>query len=187
MNELDIEIVSLYMDKEMSIADISVELGISATYIRKALKIAKVFQPGKNIFFTPANDAMGKIKDDIEEIYRRYRSGERLDDIGANYGVSRSTVYKCLQVGGYEIRQKGIWRRAGKVAVSPEKFIETWQSAVSIDAVVDALGMSKAAVSSRAYLYRQKGVPLKSFKSRKRKDWDDLADFALGLGEDENV
>jgi hypothetical protein len=45
--------------------------------------------------------------------------------------------------------------------VSPEDFVRAWQRGDSVQAVADALGMTKQAVSVRAMIYRKKGIPMK--------------------------
>lgn len=45
--------------------------------------------------------------------------------------------------------------------VSPEKFIEVWQTSSSADEVSRKLGMPKPIVHARASSYRQNGIKLK--------------------------
>jgi hypothetical protein len=46
--------------------------------------------------------------------------------------------------------------------VSPERFVEAWQTSDSADEVASKLGMPKPIVHARASTYRQAGIKLKA-------------------------
>lgn len=57
------------------------------------------------------------------------------------------------------------------------------------DELSDVLGMKKAAIYSRAFMYRKKGILLKKLRYSKssRYDWDELSKFAdLFIENEEN-
>ena len=69
-----------------------------------------------------------------------------------------------------------------KDLVSPEEFIEIWQTSKNVDEIVKRTKMNRQAVYQRAYIYRQEGIPLKKFRrGRKRKDVDKLKELAKEL------
>lgn len=63
-----------------------------------------------------------------------------------------------------------------------KRFIRIWQSSQSVQEAADRLGISKAAASSRAAMFRRRGVPLRAMsRGRIDVDWIALRDFAEGL------
>jgi hypothetical protein len=75
--------------------------------------------------------------------------------------------------------------------VSPEKFIEAWQTSSSVAQVASKLQMKKAQVRVRACRYRKRGVPLKDFPyvPPPEVDWEGLSRYAAKLAahEEEKV
>jgi hypothetical protein len=68
----------------------------------------------------------------------------------------------------------------------PRKFVEVWQTAEDIAEVVRKLHMTRAAVRTRAFRYRQRGIPLKDLPAGDCFawiDWEELAQFAKECGE----
>lgn len=67
-----------------------------------------------------------------------------------------------------------------KTSASPEEFIACWQQADSVNEVAMTLNMTTSGVTSRASLYRKKGIPLKTFDRRGSEplDWNRLAKLA---------
>ena len=51
-------------------------------------------------------------------------------------------------------------------SISAEEFVEAWQKAESIEEMADKFGTEVLRLSSRAAVYRAKGVPLKKFVGR---------------------
>src|SRR5262245_27233991 len=60
-------------------------------------------------------------------------------------------------------------RRRNDMAYSAEDFVRFWQESETTGEVAKKVGASAAVVSRRAWLYRQKGVPLKKFQQGRRK------------------
>jgi hypothetical protein len=52
-----------------------------------------------------------------------------------------------------------------RYGVSPEDFIEAWQSSSTCAEVTAKTGLNAAAARSRAYFYRQRGLPLKLMRT----------------------
>jgi hypothetical protein len=67
--------------------------------------------------------------------------------------------------------------------VSPQKFIEAWQTSNSVAEVASKLRMKKNQVRVRACRYRQRGVPLKEFPPVPLPvvDWEGLSQYAAEL------
>lgn len=56
-----------------------------------------------------------------------------------------------------------------RYSISPEKFVEIWSKADSVDAVIKETKMPKNAVYSRVTSYRTKGIQLKVMKRPSRR------------------
>jgi len=72
-------------------------------------------------------------------------------------------------------------RRSDPVRATPEEFIAAWQSSNSVAEVAKKIGSRKKTVRTRAYRYRQSGIPLKEFPPVELPDWDELAEYAESL------
>ncbi|KKW46545.1 MAG: hypothetical protein UY96_C0003G0048 [Parcubacteria group bacterium GW2011_GWB1_56_8] len=66
--------------------------------------------------------------------------------------------------------------------VDAETFIKTWQEGDSIMEIAKDLGVKETYVKNRAGMFRQKGVPLKKFRSRVALDIEGLAALAAKYG-----
>ena len=62
--------------------------------------------------------------------------------------------------------------------VTPEEFIQAWQSSATLDEVKEKTGMPRANCHTRATYYRTKGIPLKAIVRTRKIDWVALADLA---------
>src|SRR5436309_1183872 len=56
--------------------------------------------------------------------------------------------------------------------VTPEQFVQAWQTSESAQEVADRLGMPKAIVLARASTYRQQGINLKKMKKKHKRALD---------------
>jgi hypothetical protein len=67
--------------------------------------------------------------------------------------------------------------------VSPQKFVEAWQTSSSVAEVASKLRMKKNQVRVRACRYRQRGVPLKDIPPAPlpEVDWEGLSRYAAEL------
>jgi hypothetical protein len=69
--------------------------------------------------------------------------------------------------------------------VTPERFVEAWQTSRTLREVCSRLKMRRAAVKVRAHRYRQRGVPLKQHEPDPPlvmfPVWEDLAKYAVSL------
>ena len=73
--------------------------------------------------------------------------------------------------------------KGNQSVVDLEKFIEIWQSAESVSEVASETGYPINYASKKAYLLRERGIPLKKFPTYyepKGRSWDDLAKLAKG-------
>lgn len=62
--------------------------------------------------------------------------------------------------------------------ISARDFIKAWQTSDTIEDVISKTKMSRAAINSRAYIYKKRGVPLKKMENSGGYDWDKLAEYA---------
>jgi hypothetical protein len=62
--------------------------------------------------------------------------------------------------------------------LSAKEFIYAWQNSDSIKEVCKRTGLKDGTVRTRAYNYRNKGIPLKQLTSGSTRDWDELASYA---------
>lgn len=67
--------------------------------------------------------------------------------------------------------------------ISPERFIEVWQTSNSAGQVADTLKISIGTAGVRAHFYRSRGVPLKKMSKAGRQsgmklNWQKLAELA---------
>ncbi len=66
--------------------------------------------------------------------------------------------------------------------INPEEFVKIWQASATMAEVAKRTKMARGAVSSRACVYRKKGVPLKRMgRNGPRIDWTSLAALAESL------
>jgi hypothetical protein len=77
-------------------------------------------------------------------------------------------------------------KKSDKVQISPEDFVRAWQTAESMEAFTEATGIESRAGTSRAVIYRKKGIPLKKFPrggntGRPSLDVKALAELAVSL------
>lgn len=61
--------------------------------------------------------------------------------------------------------------------LTPEQFISLWQESNGVEEVCEKSGMNYGAVSTRAWLYRKRGIPLKKFKEHST-DWESMKSLA---------
>lgn len=69
--------------------------------------------------------------------------------------------------------------------VTPEEFVQAWQTSESLDEVAKRLGLYRSLCYSRAAHYRRKGVALKEFPRKASLDWAGLQRLAESLKQGE--
>jgi hypothetical protein len=81
---------------------------------------------------------------------------------------------------GHGCPVRTIWRNEMKKNVTPEKFVEVWQTSRTIKEVVEKIDVNPTAAYNRALYYRKHGVKLKKFSALPKKiDWTVIRKLAL--------
>ena len=177
------EVIRLYAEGKKP-AEIASVTGLSYTFIVKVLKANSVYDPNRDKRGPHGRDVVKGILPLADKLFGRYKAGERLIDIAGELGVSDSSLKKALREAGYDLLPNSVKRhRKGRFTVGPAEFIEVWQTSDTLDEVAERTGLHKAAVSSRAWIYRKKGIPLKKLKWPAHFDWGELGELAALLVE----
>lgn len=166
------QVVDLYRSG-YSRLEIQVETGISQPTIRKIL--AENGYPPREI-----RDPVRLTAEVCERIIEMRNAGASVAQIEDQTGVSKRSIWHVIKQYVDHIHP----HRRG--TISAEQFIAVWQKAASVDDVARELGISVESASHRAGTFRQKGIPLKKMPTAQPYYWDDLAEFAtLMLENDE--
>ena len=84
----------------MTLAQVGWRVGTSSEAVReRLLRAGYTLRPSGPVRLTEAQ---------LDDVARRYESGERVDDIAAAYGLSASAVRKRLRRAGVEMRRPGV-------------------------------------------------------------------------------
>jgi hypothetical protein len=170
-NEMRDKVITLYQEGKTR-AEIKTMVGISLPAIRAILD-----EKG----YAPREGAYGKesaSEADKKKLIDLYNKGLSAEQAALRLGFSKGWALRLILDRAEETEGRG-------KAISPELFIKTWQKSTTLSEVAEALGLDRRNVLARGYLYRHKGVPLKRLRTKASYNWEELAELAKLLLEEE--
>ena len=164
-DEVEAKVIELH-NKGLMRVEIQEQLGITQPTIRKILSLHNVASRNGDYGKEESTEA------ERQKAISLYNDGLSSSQVAKKLGFSKKWVLNVIRGHVDDISSQT------KSDISPELFISAWQKAESIEMLAADLGETQARVLNRGYRFKQRGVPLKSLRTSRGYNWDDLAELA---------